>query len=342
MSTTRDPFPGLPGTVSTYNEATAPLLDKLKEHYVPIDFKTAFNKLLELLHNEELDDCIAAGEELLKHRIPDTTRARVHIVLATCVEDVNEMENHYNKAQRLWTLINARYSVGENLRVDQWLREARSQLDAVAEAIEDERNDKTEQPNSTDTSTELTMSAIAVVETVPALRPTMRIHRTSTRRKRSSIASPAHSSSSSASSVSSIMTGSRFFGAVASPGHRALPDHVGMSPASILKLAWDPNRTIRGRTVVTSSKTLPSRPSKRRASSTSETASETPSPSKSPTPARRDTEQYFKSMFEPPSPSTPVAGSKERNGDRRNLSPPKLKLPKGSGSEIRKEFSKSV
>lgn len=37
----------------------------------------------------------------------------------------------------------------------------------MAEAIEDERNDETEQSNSTNKSTERTMSAIAIVETVP-------------------------------------------------------------------------------------------------------------------------------------------------------------------------------
>ncbi|KAH0263040.1 hypothetical protein KCU91_g12995, partial [Aureobasidium melanogenum] len=354
---------------------------------------------------------------------PDTTRARVHIVLATCVEDVDEMENHYNKAQRLWTLINARCSVGENLRFDQRLREARAQLDAVVEAIEDERNDETEQSNSTNASTELTMSAIAVVESVPApdftsisshhssnagseatsqssmnaiavaesvmsLRPSEfvpAVRPTSTFSARSSSQDDTEPDMllrplSPPRQVRSVMTGSRLFGPIASPGHRELPGHVGMSPASILKLVWDSNRTIRGRTVVKLSRTLPSRLSKRRASSTSETASENTlkgapqrfpsslskrpptspsktlpsSPSKSPTPARdteqysrsmleptsptparRDKEQYFKSMFEPPSPCTSVAGSKERNGDpdRRNLSPPKLKLPKGSGRQ---------
>jgi hypothetical protein len=305
----------VPGSVSTYNEEMAPLIDKLKQSYVPVDVKAAFNQLLEHLHNDELDACIEAGEELLKKRIPDTTRTRVHILIASCLADPDEMEEHYEKALHLWTLLNAEHA---NTRIDPWLREARAQLDALFNAIQEERNDET---TTEETTTELTMSDIAVVESVPTLAPSSisssdhsssydsepdsgnMSERSHTTRMEPTDISPARSSASlHASSIH--MTVSRLFGAIASPGHQTvrLYDHVGMSPAGVLKFAWDPNRTVR---TVTSSKRLPSRPLKRRASSTSK------SPSESPRPAR-DTEEYFRDMFEPPSP-------------------PKLKLPKGSG-----------
>lgn len=292
----------------------APLIDKLKQSYVPVDVKAAFNQLLEHLHNDELDACIDAGEELLKKRIPDTTRTRVHILIASCLADSDEMEEHYEKALHLWTLLNAQHA---NTRIDLWLREARAQLDALSEAIQEERSDET--------TTELTMSAIAVVETVPTLTPSgtsssnhsssydsepdngNTSERSHTTRTRSTDVSLARSSASShASSVYSAS--SRLFGAIASPGQQTfrVHDHVGMSPAGVLKFAWDPNRTVC--TVVTSSETLPSRPLKRRASSTSK------SPSESPRPAR-DTEEYFKAMFEPPSPSVPIAAPRGGNGD---------------------------
>jgi len=242
----------IPGNVSTYNEEMAPLIDKLKQSYVPIDVKAAFNQLLEHLHNDELEACIDAGEELLKKRIPDTTCTRVHILIASCLEDPDEMEEHYEKALHLWTLLNAQHA---NTRIDPWLREVRTQLDALRDAIQEERSD--------DTTPELTMSAIAVVESAP------------TTRTQSTDTSPARSSASSTTvSALSATTSSRLSGAIASPGHQTLRlhDRLGMSPLDILKLAWDPNRTVRGRTVVPSSKTLPSRPSKKRASSTSQSA----------------------------------------------------------------------
>lgn len=265
----------IPGNVSTYNEEMAPLIDKLKQSYVPIDVKAAFNQLLEHLHNDELEACIDAGEELLKKRIPDTTCTRVHILIASCLEDPDEMEEHYEKALHLWTLLNAQHT---NTHIEPWLREVRTQLDALRDAIQEERSDEI--------TPELTMSGIAVVESAPTFGPSStstdrssshdsmseRSHTTSTLYTG---ASPSRSSASSnASLVLSATTSSRLFGAIASPGQQTsrLHDRLGMSPLDILKLAWDPNRTVRGRIVVTSSKTLPSHPSKRRASSTSQSA----------------------------------------------------------------------
>ena len=104
------------------------------------------------------------------------------------------------------------------------------------------------------------MSAIAVVGIVPILAPlsTSSSDRSSsydsepdsgnmskrshTTRMESTSISPARSLAPlHASSIH--MTMSRLFGAIASPGHQTfrLPDHVGMSTASILKLARDPN-----------------------------------------------------------------------------------------------------
>jgi hypothetical protein len=140
----------IPGNVSTYNEEMAPLLEKLRQSYVPFDFKPAFNKLMELLHNDELDERIEAGEELLKQRIPDTTRTRVHIVIASCLEDLDEMEEHYKKALDLWTLINAEYPVGKDTRVDKWSREVRTQLDVLSETIEEEGNIETDETDESD------------------------------------------------------------------------------------------------------------------------------------------------------------------------------------------------
>ena len=148
----------VPGNVSTYNEEMAPLIDKLKQSYVPIDVKAAFDQLLEYLHNDELDACIEAGEELLKKRIPDTTRTRVHILIGSCLADPDEMEEHYEKALHLWTLLNAEHA---DTRIDPWLREARAQLDALSDAIKEERSEET--------TTELTMSTIIAVETAPVL-----------------------------------------------------------------------------------------------------------------------------------------------------------------------------
>lgn len=279
----------VPGNVSTYNEEMAPLIEKLKQSYKPVDVKAAFNQLLDHLDNDELDTCIDAGEELLKERIPDSTRTRVHILISSCLADPDEMEEHYEKALEIWTLLNAQH--GKNTRFEPFLRETRAQLDALREVIQEERSDEST------TDTELNMSAIAVVESAPTLAPSStssdrsssdgsKSERSYTTRTQSTDASPARpsasssasttrpSESSNASSVLSATTSSRLFGAVASPGQPTfrLHDHVGMSPADILKLAWDPNRTVRGRT--TSSKTLPFRSSEILVSSTSEGASE--------------------------------------------------------------------
>ncbi|CAD0111043.1 unnamed protein product [Aureobasidium uvarum] len=240
----------VPGNVSTYNEEMASLLEKITRSYVPCDVKAAFNKLLEHLHNDELDECINAGEELLKQRIPDTTRTRVHVLIASCLADPDEMEEHYQKAPHLWTLLNERYA---GTSIDAWLQEARSQLDALSDAIQDERSgddDDDDQSNPTDTPTKLAMSAIAVVESVPSsssssqedLEPDS--DRTSWRS--GSIALSARSSASSHASFGSLK-GSRLLGVIASQQRYRLPDHVGMSPATILKFAWDPNSTIRSR-----------------------------------------------------------------------------------------------
>jgi hypothetical protein len=357
----------------------APLIDKLKQSYVPVDVKAAFNQLLEHLHNDELDACIEAGEELLKKRIPDTTRTRVHILVGSCLADPDEMEEHYEKALHLWTLLNAEHA---NTRIDAWLREARARLDALADAIKEERSDETA---TEETTTELTMSAITAVESAPVLSsdltseatesvptlapsstsvsvPSSNVHtpvrfsmsdiavaesvpvlplshastyiavtesvpvlapsntsssdrsssydsepdcgntsdRSHTTRLRSTDVSPARSASPNTSSVHSGT--SRLFGAIALPGQQAvrLHDHVGMSPAGVLKFAWDPNRTVRGCTI--QSKTLPSSPSRRPtpAHGTDQDSQSMLEP-RSP-PSARDTEQYFKAMFEPPSP----------------------------------------
>ena len=278
----------IPGNVSTYNEEMAPLIEELQRSYVPVDFKAAFNQLLDHLNNDELDACIDAGEELLKERIPDSIRTRVHILIASCLADPDEMEEHYEKALDIWTLLNAQH--GKNARFEPFLREARAQLDVLHNAIQEERSDdaasdtiedednvETDQSVSTDTSTEFTLSAIAAIETSPTLAPSSTSNdddstseHSHATRTRSTDASPARfsaSASSTASSVLSETTSSRLFGAIASPQQTLrLNDRVGMSPANILKLAWDPNRTVRGR--IASSKTLPSRPLKRRASST--------------------------------------------------------------------------
>lgn len=283
----------VPGNVSTYNEEMAPLIEKLKQSYKPVDAKAAFNQLLDHLHNDELDACIDAGEELLKERIPDSTRTRVHILIASCLADPDEMEEHYEKALDIWTLLNAQH--GENARFGPSLREARAQLDvlrdaireernndAASDAIEDEDNVETDQSVSTSTSTKLSMSAITAVGTSPTLAPSStsgdrssshdstseHSHTLRTRSTDASLARSSASASSTANSVLSATTSSPIFGAIASPGQQTLRlnDRVGMSPANILKLAWDPNRTVQGRTA--SSKTLPSRPLKRRASST--------------------------------------------------------------------------
>ena len=47
-----------------------PLIEKARQAYVPCDYKAALNKLLELYDNDDLDECIAAGGELLKDLIP--------------------------------------------------------------------------------------------------------------------------------------------------------------------------------------------------------------------------------------------------------------------------------
>ncbi|KEQ72730.1 hypothetical protein M436DRAFT_82013 [Aureobasidium namibiae CBS 147.97] len=275
----------IPGNISTYNEETAPLIDKLKQSYVPIDVKAAFNQLLEHLHNDELEACIDAGEELLKKRIPDTTCTRVHTLIASCLEDPDEMEEHYEKALNLWTLLNAEHA---NTRIEPWLREVRTQLDALRDAIQEERSDEI--------TPELTMSAIAIVESAPTFGPSS---------TSSPDTSPARSSASSAaSSALSATTNSRLSGAIASPGQQTLRlhDHLDMSPADILKLAWDPNRTIRGRTA--SSKTLPSRPFKRRASSTSQSTRGSTLP-ESASSESASSESASREIPSTPPPSTP-------------------------------------
>jgi len=325
----------------------APLLEKLKQSYVPIDVKVAFNQLLEHLNNDELDACIEAGEELLKERIPDSTRTRVHILIASCLADPDEMEEHYEKALDIWTLLNAQH--GKNTRFKPFLREVRAQLDALRNVIQEERGDETEltlsaiavaetvpittassSPSSDATSQATSQSSIgpiAVAESVPVCNSSISIptpvrlsmstiaaveffspnavlvestpirRPTSTSSDRSSQDSEPDSEntsershitrtqsthdlptrSSAPSNVNVVLdatTSSRLFGAIALPGQQTfrLYDHVGMSPSDILKLAWDPNRTVRGRTFVESSKTLLSRPLKRRASSTSQSA----------------------------------------------------------------------
>jgi hypothetical protein len=349
----------IPGNVSTYNEASAPLLERLKRKrsHMPFDYKTAFNKLLDLSHDDKSDDCIDAADELLKQQLPESYRMRTHIVLATCLEDLDEMEEHHEEALRIWTRLNASYTAGENPNANVWLQQTRAQIDCLWDTIEEDRALE-EQSDLTDTPVELSMSAVTATEIVPVLdnatsrvmsqlgRPqtsarssmsavaaietvpvvgnaTSRVmsqpdqpglkntssdrssfippgrpqtpadtssNRSSsasdddsensgaatsdsedtsgrTRGTRSTDVSPARSASSSASLVHSGP--SRLFGAIASPGQRrGLLDHIGMSPATVLKFAWDSNRTVRGHSLKQPSKKLPS------------------SPSKSPTPAR--------------------------------------------------------
>jgi hypothetical protein len=169
----------IPGNVSAYNEEMAPLLAKMKRAYVPCDYKTAFKKLMELLHNDELDECIDAGTELLKERIPDITRTNVHVVISPCLEDPDEMEEHYKEALDLWTRINAKCPGGKDSGVDAWLRQTRAYLDVLLENIEDDRNmetdesdesdDESDEKDSASTPSKFSMSAIATVETVPML-----------------------------------------------------------------------------------------------------------------------------------------------------------------------------
>jgi hypothetical protein len=166
----------IPGNVSTYNEEMAPLLEKMKRAYVPCDYKTAFEKLMDLLHNDELDECIDAGTELSKKRIPDITRTNVHVVIGSCLEDPDEMEEHYKEALDLWKRINAKYPGGKDSGVDAWLRQTRTYLDVLLENIEDDRNmeidesdDESDEQYSASTPVRFSMSAIATVETVPIL-----------------------------------------------------------------------------------------------------------------------------------------------------------------------------
>jgi hypothetical protein len=263
----------VPGNVSTFNEEMAPLLERARRAYVPYDFKTAFNKLMELLHNDELDECIEAGEELLKQSIPDTTRTRVHIVIASCLEDADDMERHYNKALKLWTLINAEYPVGKNTRVDRWSQEVRVSLDMLSEDIEEERNpqpdesddDSDDESDDTDSAStpRLSMSAIATVQLPPATSSnrsssasdddsetsgatrSTATHSTATHSTatRSTDISPTRPVLSNAVPVHS--GSSRLFGAIALPGqNRGLTDRIGISPAAVLGLALGTNRFV--------------------------------------------------------------------------------------------------
>jgi hypothetical protein len=170
----------IPGNVSTYNEEMAPLLERMKRAYAPCDYKTAFKKIMELFHKDELDDCIDAGTELLKQRIPDITRTNVHVVIASCLEDPDEMEEHYKEALDLWTRVNTKYPEGKDSGVDAWLRQTRTYLDVLLQNIEDDRNMETDESDdesdeemdltdSTSTPVRFSMSAIATVETVPIL-----------------------------------------------------------------------------------------------------------------------------------------------------------------------------
>jgi hypothetical protein len=258
----------VPGNVSTFNEEMAPLLERARRAYVPYDFKTAFNKLMELLHNDELDECIEAGEELLKQSIPDTTRTRVHIVIASCLEDADDMERHYNKALKLWTLINAEYPVGKNTRVDRWSQEVRVSLDMLSEDIEernpqpDESDDESDDTDSASTP-RLSMSAIATVQLPPATSSnrsssasdddsetsgatrSTATHSTATHSTatRSTDISPTRPVLSNAVPVHS--GSSRLFGAIALPGqNRGLTDRIGISPAAVLGLALGTNRFV--------------------------------------------------------------------------------------------------
>jgi hypothetical protein len=268
----------VPGNVSTFNEEMAPLLEKAKRAYKPYDFKTAFKELMQLLHNDELDECIEAGEELLKQSIPDTTRTRVHIVIASCLEDADDMEKHYKKALKLWTLINAEYPVGKNTRVDRWSQEVRVSLDMLSEDIEEERNPQPDESDDDSDDTDsastpkLSMSAIATVQ-IPSATSSDRSSSASDDDSETSGATrssatystatgstdtlPTRSISSNAGSVHSSGF-SRLLGAITP---MRLGDHIGMSPAAILRLAWDSKRTVRGRSFGQPSKKLPSSPS---------------------------------------------------------------------------------
>jgi hypothetical protein len=153
-----------PGDVSTFNEATAPLLERLmrKRSHMPFDYKTAFNELLDL---SKVDGyaCIDAADELLKQQLPEGYRMRTHIVLATCLEDLDEMEEHYAEALRIWTRLNARYISGEKPEADIWLQQTRAMIDCLWDTIQEEK-ELEEQSDG-----ELSMSAIATVETVPVV-----------------------------------------------------------------------------------------------------------------------------------------------------------------------------
>jgi hypothetical protein len=166
----------IPGNVSTYNEEMAPLLEKMKLAYVSCDCKTAFKKVMKLLHNDELDECIDAGTELLKERISDITCTNVHVAIASCLKDPDEMEEHYKEALDLWMRINAKYPEGKDSGVDAWLRQTRTYLDVLLENIEDDRNmetdesdesdDESDEKDSASTPSKFSMSAITTVETV--------------------------------------------------------------------------------------------------------------------------------------------------------------------------------
>jgi hypothetical protein len=357
----------IPGNVSTYNEASAPLLERLKRKrsHMPFDYKTAFNKLLDLAHDDDNPgDCIDAADELLKQQLPESYRMRTHIVLATCLEDLDEMEEHHEEALRIWTRLKARSTAGEIPNDGVWLQQTRAQIDCLWDTIEEERNIETDESDESDDESDddldgdldgelddtdsastpkLSMSAITAIETVPVLnnatsgvmnqpgRPQTSARSsmsavtatetvpvldnatsvmsqpgcpqtpagTSSNRSssasdddsessgaatsdsedtsgrirgtRSTDVSPARSASLSASSVHSGL--SRLFGAIALPGqNRGLTDRIGMSPAAVLRLAWNTNRTVRDHSIKQPSKKLPS------------------SSSESPTPTRRGTE----------------------------------------------------
>jgi hypothetical protein len=129
----------IPGNVSTYNEASAPLLERLKRKrsHMPFDYKTAFNKLLDLAHDDDNPgDCIDAADELLKQQLPESYRMRTHIVLATCLEDLDEMEEHHEEALRIWTRLKARSTAGEIPNDGVWLQQTRAQIDCLWDTIE--------------------------------------------------------------------------------------------------------------------------------------------------------------------------------------------------------------
>jgi hypothetical protein len=156
----------IPGNVSTYNEVTAPLLERLtrKRSHMPFDYKAAFDELLDLSQTDE-DECIDAVDELLKQQLPESYRMRTHIVLATCLEDLDEMEEHHAEALRIWTRLNTRYTAGENPEADVWLQQTRAQIDCLRDTIEEERALE-EQSDATSTPVKLSMSAVAAIETV--------------------------------------------------------------------------------------------------------------------------------------------------------------------------------